>query len=221
MEDLGIVGYITDVARATLPDKLWVLLRKGRRKGQRIAKNLRRSIDLRSARKALLRSDALSKDEKYLLRNVSLRVHPNDLYLPGGGRHYLSIGLTSLRCINAALDHAPHSVRTILVLPSGHGRILRFLKVCFPLATICACDIVPEAVEFCRREFDAEAIISNQDFAKVSLPGPFDRDRLLGLELRAGALDGAWGMVVPTGMPAAQGKPPIAARLRKLAPHAA
>jgi predicted N-acetyltransferase YhbS len=56
---------------------------------------------------------------------------------------------------------------------------------------------------------------------ELSLPGPFDRDRLLGLELRAGALDGAWGMVVPTGMPAAQGKPPIAARLRKLAPHAA
>ena len=174
MEDLGIMVYITDVARATLPDKLWALLRKGRQKGQRIAKNLRRPIDLRSARKALLRSDALSKDEKYLLRNVSLRVHPNDLYLPGGGRHYLSIGLTSLRGINAALDHAPHSVRTILDLPSGHGRILRFLKVCFPLATICACDIVPEEVEFCRREFDAEAIISNQDFAKVSLPGPFD-----------------------------------------------
>jgi predicted N-acetyltransferase YhbS len=56
---------------------------------------------------------------------------------------------------------------------------------------------------------------------ELSLPGPFDRDRLLGLELRAGALEGAWGMVVPTGMPAAQGKPPIAARLRKLAPHAA
>jgi predicted N-acetyltransferase YhbS len=35
--------------------------------------------------------------------------------------------------------------------------------------------------------------------AHLSLPGPFERDRLLGLELRAGALDGAWGMVAPTG----------------------
>jgi predicted N-acetyltransferase YhbS len=34
---------------------------------------------------------------------------------------------------------------------------------------------------------------------ELSLPGPFDRDRLLGLELREGALDGAWGMVAPTG----------------------
>ena len=33
----------------------------------------------------------------------------------------------------------------------------------------------------------------------LSLPGPFERDRLLGLELREGALDGAWGMVAPTG----------------------
>jgi len=56
---------------------------------------------------------------------------------------------------------------------------------------------------------------------ELSLPGPFERDRLLGLELHAGALDGAWGMVVPTGMPAAQGKPEVAARARKLAPHAA
>ena len=36
---------------------------------------------------------------------------------------------------------------------------------------------------------------------ELSLPGPFERDRLLGLELREGALDGAWGMIAPTGAP--------------------
>jgi predicted N-acetyltransferase YhbS len=35
--------------------------------------------------------------------------------------------------------------------------------------------------------------------AESSLPGPFERDRLLGLELRPGALDGAVGMIVATG----------------------
>jgi predicted N-acetyltransferase YhbS len=35
--------------------------------------------------------------------------------------------------------------------------------------------------------------------AELSLPGPFERERLLGLELRDGALDGASGMIVPTG----------------------
>jgi predicted N-acetyltransferase YhbS len=34
---------------------------------------------------------------------------------------------------------------------------------------------------------------------ELSLPGPFERDRLLGLELSEGALDGAWGMIGPTG----------------------
>jgi len=56
---------------------------------------------------------------------------------------------------------------------------------------------------------------------ELSLPGPFERDRLLGLELREGALDGAWGMIVPTATAARQSKPRLAARLRKLAPHAA
>jgi predicted N-acetyltransferase YhbS len=36
---------------------------------------------------------------------------------------------------------------------------------------------------------------------ELSLPGPFERDRLLGLELSEGALDGAWGMIAATGKP--------------------
>jgi|SRR3954451_3564002 len=35
--------------------------------------------------------------------------------------------------------------------------------------------------------------------AILSLPGPFERERLLGLELRQGALDGAGGLILPTG----------------------
>jgi predicted N-acetyltransferase YhbS len=54
----------------------------------------------------------------------------------------------------------------------------------------------------------------------LALPGPFEPERLLGLELRAGALDGATGMIVPTGR-ASQGKPRAAARQRKLAARAA
>jgi predicted N-acetyltransferase YhbS len=34
---------------------------------------------------------------------------------------------------------------------------------------------------------------------QLSLPGAFERERLLGLELAEGALDGAWGMIVATG----------------------
>ena len=55
----------------------------------------------------------------------------------------------------------------------------------------------------------------------LSLPGPFERDRLLGLELRDGALDGAWGMIMPTGKAAEERKARLTAKAPKLAPHAA
>jgi predicted N-acetyltransferase YhbS len=35
--------------------------------------------------------------------------------------------------------------------------------------------------------------------SNLSLPGPFERERLLGLELRESGLDGAAGLIVPTG----------------------
>jgi predicted N-acetyltransferase YhbS len=50
--------------------------------------------------------------------------------------------------------------------------------------------------------------------AKLSLPGPFERERLLGLGLRDGALDGACGLIVPTGAA-------IARRTAKARPQAA
>jgi predicted N-acetyltransferase YhbS len=50
---------------------------------------------------------------------------------------------------------------------------------------------------------------------ELSLPGPFERDRLLGLELRDGALDGAWGMIAPT---CASALPTKARRTRLLRP---
>ena len=42
---------------------------------------------------------------------------------------------------------------------------------------------------------------SAQKASRLSLPGPFERDRLLGLEFNQGAFDGASGMIVPTGAP--------------------
>src|SRR5256886_16692014 len=47
---------------------------------------------------------------------------------------------------------------------------------------------------------------------ELSLPGPFERDRLLALELAEGALDGAWGMIAAQGAPAPKAR---AARAKK------
>jgi len=53
----------------------------------------------------------------------------------------------------------------------------------------------------------------------LTLPGAFEPERLLALELEEGALDDAWGMIVPTGR-AAQ-KPARTRKAGRLVPHAA
>ena len=50
--------------------------------------------------------------------------------------------------------------------------------------------------------------------AELMLPGAYEQERLLGIELVPGALDGAWGMIVPTGGSVLK---PKAARTRKAA----
>jgi SAM-dependent methyltransferase len=178
--------YLATVRMSVAHYSLRTIVQKGirhpalapsRRIVRALQRRMQRLADLPSARKALLVSEALSGDEKRLLSQVSLRVHPNDdMYPLGTGRHYLSLGFSARRAIMAALAHTPCGpIRAILDLPSGYGRILRFLKVSFPNATIfCACDINAEAVDFCRRQFNASAVVSNTDFAKVSFPWSFD-----------------------------------------------
>jgi predicted N-acetyltransferase YhbS len=94
----------------------------------------------------------------------------------------------------ALMDHALEAAKT-----RGHGAVL----------------LLGDAPYYARFGFSALKT------GELSLPGPFDRDRLLGLELREGALDAAWGMIMPAATAARQSKPRSAARLRKLAPHAA
>lgn len=53
----------------------------------------------------------------------------------------------------------------------------------------------------------------------LALPGPFEPERLLAVELRPGALDNAWGMIVATGDKAPRSR--IVGRARKLAISAA
>jgi predicted N-acetyltransferase YhbS len=56
---------------------------------------------------------------------------------------------------------------------------------------------------------------------ELSLPGPFERNRLLGLELREGALDGAWGMIASTAAPALKPRTARARMALASIPHAA
>lgn len=56
---------------------------------------------------------------------------------------------------------------------------------------------------------------------ELSLPGPFERERLLGLELREGALDGVSGTIVPSGALLLKVKATRAKKAPSFVPHAA
>ena len=57
--------------------------------------------------------------------------------------------------------------------------------------------------------------------AELSLPGPFERERLLGLELRDGALNGASGMIDATGAVVPEARVHRPAKTPRLMPRAA
>jgi predicted N-acetyltransferase YhbS len=57
--------------------------------------------------------------------------------------------------------------------------------------------------------------------ADLILPGGFERERLLGFELQEAALDGAWGMIVPTGATAPEARRVRGKKSARLVPHAA
>jgi len=74
--------------------------------------------------------------------------------------------------------------------------------------------LLGDAAYYSRFGFSAEKT------GELFLPGPFERERLLGLALRDGALDGAWGMIVSTGK-TARARSRLAGRARQLAPQLA
>lgn len=116
--------------------------------------------------RGLLTDELLPRRDKRLLRSVSLRVHRNDgMYIPASGRHYFSVGLSAVRCIERALagGNGRRPVRRILDFPCGYGRVCRFLRVRFPDADITVYDTDRAARRFCARAFNVRSLRPDQD----------------------------------------------------------
>jgi predicted N-acetyltransferase YhbS len=75
--------------------------------------------------------------------------------------------------------------------------------------------LLGDAPYYARFGFSAEKT------GELALPGAFERDRLLGLEFRQGALDRAWGMIAPSGALLFRPKAVRARKLPHAVPHAA
>lgn len=111
------------------------------------------------------------------LIGVNREIAPGDDMFLGNADHYFDVGASALRCIENAVTTAgrvPASIRTILDLPCGFGRVTRFLRKAFPSARLTACDLQADGVTFCARTFGAEPVVSANAVGDIPLRGPFD-----------------------------------------------
>lgn len=100
---------------------------------------------------------------------VITEISPSDIMYAGSWGAYAYAGVTAVQCIRDVLAKLGRpDPSSILDLPCGHGRELRFLKLAYSDARIGACDIDEDGVEFCARVFGAHPIVSHEDPDKVS-----------------------------------------------------
>jgi SAM-dependent methyltransferase len=129
----------------------------------------------RLQKQRLLSDPSLTETERELLSKVSGKIYFNDTMYDGDGAHYYKVGLSAIRCIDSALAQAKlTTLRTILDLPCGSGRVLRFLTQRFPEAEITACEIQRAPVQFCVRTFGARPAYSSVKLDEVELEKKFD-----------------------------------------------
>jgi SAM-dependent methyltransferase len=136
-----------------------------------------RTLPARTARqrRRLLDDPTLTVTERELLQGVKTRISTGDGMYIGDGGHYFGVGLSAVRCIDEAITAAgPLAVNRILDLPSGHGRVLRFLALRFPQAEITASDLDRMGVDFCVTAFGAQGIYAKLNLEDFSAGGRFD-----------------------------------------------
>jgi predicted N-acetyltransferase YhbS len=100
-------------------------------------------------------------------------------HVSAGGKPALMLGPLAVdpSCRGLGIGAALMKQALAFAAARGHGAVI----------------LLGDAAYYQRFGFSAEKT------AKLALPGPFERERLLGLELRDGALDGACGLILPTG----------------------
>lgn len=108
---------------------------------------------------------------------VDETLSPNDGMWDGNEAHYRKVGESAIRCIALALLAArrdPATMASILDLPCGHGRVMRYLQRAFPQAALTACDTDRDGVDFCARTFGASPVYSNPELRGLAFPSAYD-----------------------------------------------
>lgn len=123
----------------------------------------------------LVKSGDLDQKQLERVNHVSMRIHHRDGMYSGDAAQYFKAGLSAVECIDEVLEHVlTPTIRNVLDMPSGYGRELRFLVQRFPEATLTACDIQWDAVDFCVTAFGALPAYSRPDISDMAFDRRFD-----------------------------------------------
>ncbi len=93
----------------------------------------------------------------------------------GDAKEYLRIGRSGFDAATEALRLAGRTgCQSILDLPCGHGRVMRYFRAAYPEARITACDLNQAGVDYCARTFGARPVYSKHRIQEVTIPDSFD-----------------------------------------------
>ncbi len=128
------------------------------------------------AKKHLKASPDLTDAEKELVAKVSPNIDIKDTMYAGDAVHYLSAGLSGLRCVEQALKAEGKEIGngSILDFPCGYGRVLRFMRARFPDADITAAEIDRDAFQFCATTFHVTPLESKIPISALELDAKYD-----------------------------------------------
>ena len=116
---------------------------------------------------------SLSLPAAFPFPDMVTEIAAGDTMFQGSMEGYVSVGMSALGAIEAALEGRPTPGR-ILDFPCGYGRITRILRARFPNAAITVSDVDQDAVAFTSSRFRARGVLSSGDFRSLDLGGPFD-----------------------------------------------
>jgi SAM-dependent methyltransferase len=88
---------------------------------------------------------------------------------------YLATGQSALKAVRLAqLSARVPDFRSVLDLPSGHGRVSRWLRAGYPDAELTACDLLTDGVDFCADAFGAKPVYSSINITADAFPDRYD-----------------------------------------------
>jgi SAM-dependent methyltransferase len=106
---------------------------------------------------------------------VDRRLYPDDGMFQGNDEHYLWVGASALKAIDAAIQLAGiDGVMKVLDFGCGAGRVTRWLCAGFPEAEISATDLRESDLEFCAKTFGVTAWPSGIDIDALQAPDCYD-----------------------------------------------